>query len=133
VKEVFFSVGNPSGRVDGVEKVTGQAKYTGDIALSGLLEGRVLRSPFPHAAIESIDASKAEALAGVAAVLTRDDLNDINPYYGHCLRDRPLIAIDRVRYVVSRLPSSRRKAAISPTKPCRKSTSVIENCRASPP
>ena len=99
MKEVFFTVGNPYGRVDGVEKVTGQAKYTGDISLPGLLEGRVLRSPFPHAAIESIDASKAEALPGVAAVLTRDDLKDINPYYCHCLRDRPLIAIDRVRYV----------------------------------
>jgi len=99
VKETFFTVGKPSGRVDGVEKVTGQARYTGDIALPGLLEGKVLRSPFPYAAIEFIDAHKAEALPGVAAVLTRDDLNDINPYYGHCLRDRPLIAIDRVRYV----------------------------------
>jgi len=99
VKETFFTVGTPSGRVDGIEKVTGQAKYTGDISLPGLLEGRVLRSPFPHAAIEWIDASKAEALPGVVAVLTRDDLSDINPYYGHCLRDRPLIAIDRVRYV----------------------------------
>ena len=99
MKETFFTVGTPSGRVDGIEKVTGQAKYTGDISLPGLLEGRVLRSPFPHAAIEWIDASKAEALPGVVAVLTRDDLSDINPYYGHCLRDRPLIAIDRVRYV----------------------------------
>ena len=99
MKETFSTVGNLSARLDGVEKVTGQAKYTGDIALSGLLEGKVLRSPFPHATIESIDASKAEALPGVVAVLTRDDLNDINPYYGHCLRDRPLIAIDRVRYV----------------------------------
>ena len=99
MKETFVTVGNLSARLDGVEKVTGQAKYTGDIALSGLLEGKVLRSPFPHATIESIDASKAEALPGVVAVLTRDDLNDINPYYGHCLRDRPLIAIDRVRYV----------------------------------
>jgi CO/xanthine dehydrogenase Mo-binding subunit len=99
VKERLFTVGNPSGRLDGVEKVTGQAKYTGDISLPGLLEGKVLRSPFPHAAIESIDARKAESLPGVAAVLTRDDLDDINPYYGHCLRDRPLIAIDRVRYV----------------------------------
>jgi CO/xanthine dehydrogenase Mo-binding subunit len=99
VKETFFTVGSSSGRLDGVEKVTGQAKYTGDISLPGLLEGKVLRSPFPYAAIESIDARKAEGLPGVAAVLTRDDLDDINPYYGHCLRDRPLIAIDRVRYV----------------------------------
>ena len=99
MKDTFFTVGHPSGRLDGVDKVTGQAKYTGDISLPGLLEGKVLRSPFPHAAIESIDARKAEALPGVVAVLTRDDLGDINPYYGHCLRDRPLIAIDRVRYV----------------------------------
>ncbi len=75
MKETFFTVGKPSGRLDGVEKVTGQAKYTGDIALPGLLEGKVLRSPFPHAAVEFIDASRAEALPGVA-VLTRDDLND---------------------------------------------------------
>jgi CO/xanthine dehydrogenase Mo-binding subunit len=99
VKESFFTVGHPSGRLDGIEKVTGQAKYTGDILLPGLLEAKVLRSPFPHATIASIDGSKAEALPGVVAVLTRDDLLDINPYYGHCLRDRPLIAIDRVRYV----------------------------------
>ena len=99
MKELFFTVGHPSSRLDGIEKVTGQAKYTGDISLPGLLEAEVLRSPFPHAAIESIDARKAGALPGVAAVLTRDDLHDINPYYGHCLRDRPLIAIDRVLYV----------------------------------
>jgi len=58
----------------------------------------VLRSPLPHALIESVDTRKADALPGVVAVLTRDDLKDIDPYYGHCLRDRPLIAIDRVRY-----------------------------------
>jgi CO/xanthine dehydrogenase Mo-binding subunit len=99
VKETFFTVGQPSTRIDGIEKVTGQAKYTGDISLPGLLDAKVLRSPFPHAVIEAIDARKAEALPGVVAVLTRDDVHDINPYYGHCLRDRPLIAIDRVRYV----------------------------------
>lgn len=92
-------VGSSAARRDAVEKVTGQAKYTGDLALPGLLEGKVLRSVFPHALIESIDVRKAEGLAGVVAVLTRADLKDINPYYGHCLRDRPLIAIDRVRYI----------------------------------
>lgn len=92
-------VGSDARRVDSIEKVTGQAKFTGDIGVPGLLEGKVLRSPYPHALIERIDASKAEGLPGVVAVLTRDDLRDINPYYGHCLRDRPLIAIDRVRYV----------------------------------
>jgi CO/xanthine dehydrogenase Mo-binding subunit len=110
----FSSVGSKANRVDAVEKVTGQAKFTADIAHPGLLEGRVLRSPFPHALIESIDAKRAEALPGVVAVLTRDDLNDIDPYYGHCLRDRPLIAIDRVRYVgepVAVIAAENREAA----------------------
>lgn len=94
-----MAVGAKVQRIDGIEKVTGQAKYTADLSLPGLLEGRVLRSPFPHALIESVDASRAEALPGVVAVLTREDLKDINPYYGHCLRDRPVIAMDRARYV----------------------------------
>ena len=86
-------------RVDGVEKVTGEAKYTGDLNLPGLLEAKVLRSPLPHARIESIDIERAAALCGVAAILTRDDVTDINPFYGNCLRDRPLVALDRVRFV----------------------------------
>lgn len=96
---ILNSVGLGANRIDGVEKVTGQAKFTGDIALPGLLEAKVLRSTYPHALIKFIETSKAEALAGVIAVLTFEDVKDINPYYGHCLRDRPLIAIDRVRYV----------------------------------
>ncbi|MGH7874723.1 MAG: xanthine dehydrogenase family protein molybdopterin-binding subunit, partial [Candidatus Binatia bacterium] len=94
-----MKVGSKAPRVDGVEKVTGQARFTGDLNLAGLLEVKVLRSPFPHAIIERIDTSKAAALAGVAAILTRDDLGDINPFYGNCLRDRSLVALDRVRFV----------------------------------
>ena len=94
-----MSVGVSTPRIDGLEKVTGAAKFTGDISLPDLLEARVLRSPFPHAEIDSIDTSKAAALAGVVAVLTRDDLSDIDPYYGNCLRDRAIVAIDRVRFV----------------------------------
>jgi CO/xanthine dehydrogenase Mo-binding subunit len=86
-------------RVDGIDKVTGRAKFTVDLAISGMAEGKVLRSDLPHALIESIDASRAERLPGVFAVLTREDVRDINPHFGHCLRDRPLIALDRVRYV----------------------------------
>jgi CO/xanthine dehydrogenase Mo-binding subunit len=86
-------------RVDGVEKVTGEAKYTGDLNLPGLLEAKVLRSPLPHARIESINIERAAALSGVAAILIRDDVKDINPFYGNCLRDRPLVALDRVRFV----------------------------------
>src|SRR3974377_422546 len=92
-------VGTNAARVDGVEKRTGPPKFTGARSLPGLLEAKVLRSPFPHAAIESIDAGKAEKLPGVVAVLTRADIRDINPFYGNCLRDRPLVALEKVRFV----------------------------------
>ncbi len=61
-------------RHDGVDKVTGAAIYGGDVCLSGMLYGKVLRSPHAHARILSIDTSKAEALDGVRAVATADDL-----------------------------------------------------------
>ncbi len=94
-----MSVGSSIPRVDGVEKVTGQAKFTGDLSFFGLLEAKVLRSPLPHALIEAVDVSKALALPGVVAVLARDDLKGIDPFYGNCLRDRAVVAIDRVRFV----------------------------------
>lgn len=99
MKRGFNSVGTSARRIDAIEKVTGQAKFTGDLSFPHMLEGKILRSPLPHALIKSIDSTKAERLPGVVAVLTRDDVKDINPYYGHCLRDTPLIALDRVRYV----------------------------------
>ena len=86
-----MTVGVSTPRIDGIEKVTGEAKFTGDLMMPGLLEAKVLRSPLPHALIESIDTSKAESLAGVVAILTRDDLKDIDPYYGNCLRDRAVV------------------------------------------
>jgi CO/xanthine dehydrogenase Mo-binding subunit len=94
-----MAIGINVGRIDGVEKVTGQAKFTGDLNFPGLLEAKVLRSPLPHAEIQSIDIRQAQALPGVAAILTREDLHNINPFYGNCLRDRPIVAIDRVRFV----------------------------------
>src|SRR6476620_4298450 len=94
-----MSIGISVPRVDGIEKVTGAAKFTGDLAIPGMLEAKVLRSPLPHALIESTDIIKAAALPGVIAILTRDDLKDIDPYYGNCLRDRAVVATDRVRFV----------------------------------
>jgi CO/xanthine dehydrogenase Mo-binding subunit len=88
-------VGQSVARVDGVEKVTGKAKFTGDLKISGMLHGKILRSPYPHARIRSIDASRAEALPGVAAVLTAKDISDTKPFYS----GRPVIAIDKVRYI----------------------------------
>lgn len=92
-------VGSSVLRVDGVEKVTGTAKFTGDLVFPDLLEAKVLRSPLPHGQIISIETSRAESAPGVAAVLTRGDLKDIDPFYGNCLRDRAVVAIDHVRFI----------------------------------
>src|SRR5438552_4212415 len=69
-------VGTRTIRPDGLDKVTGRARFGADFNLAGQLLGRVLRSPHPHARILSIDTSKAEALPGVKAVITRDDFAD---------------------------------------------------------
>ncbi len=61
-------------RPDGVDKVTGRARYGADVKLQGLLHGRILRSPHAHARILRIDTSRAEALPGVMAVVTGRDL-----------------------------------------------------------
>ncbi|HEY6200700.1 MAG TPA: xanthine dehydrogenase family protein molybdopterin-binding subunit [Candidatus Binatia bacterium] len=88
-------VGRSIARVDAVDKVTGRAKFTGDLNMPGMLHGKILRSPFPHARIRGIDASKAEALPGVAAVLTSKDIHDTQPIYS----GRPVIALDKARYI----------------------------------
>ncbi|GIW03872.1 MAG: aldehyde oxidase [Thermomicrobiales bacterium] len=92
-------VGHEVERVDARAKATGEARYAGDLRIPGMVHGKVLRAPYAHARIKRIDASRALALPGVITVLTGDDVLDINPYYGHAIKDRPLIAIDRVRFV----------------------------------
>jgi len=61
-------------RPDGTEKVTGSAQYAADFTMPGMVWGKVLRSPYAHALIKKIDTSKAEAMRGVLAVMTGDDL-----------------------------------------------------------
>jgi len=70
-------------RHDGVDKVTGRARYGGDTRLTGMLPGAILRSPHAHAKIKSIDTSKAEALPGVRAVVTSADLPDASDKIAH--------------------------------------------------
>jgi putative selenate reductase molybdopterin-binding subunit len=67
------TVGHPTPRIDGVERVTGKAVYTADVKLPGMLYARVLRSPHPHARIKSIDVSKARALPGVKAIISHEN------------------------------------------------------------
>ena len=71
-------VGTRPNRPDGVDKVTGRARYGADAFAPGMLTGRVLRSPHAHARIRSIDTSRAEGLAGVKAVVTRADFEDVS-------------------------------------------------------
>ena len=70
----FKVVGTRPVRPDGVDKVTGRAEYGADVQLTGLLHGKVLRSPHAHARIVSIDTTRAEAYPGVKAVVTAKDL-----------------------------------------------------------
>jgi CO/xanthine dehydrogenase Mo-binding subunit len=85
-------------RRDAVAKVTGRARYTGDFSLPGMCHARLLRSPHPHARIRSIDVTAARRAPGVVAVVTAADLTDVELFFGHAVRDHPLIAVDTVRY-----------------------------------
>ncbi len=70
----YTHIGKRPIRPDGVDKVIGRAQYGPDITLKGLLHGKVLRSPYAHARIKSIDTSQAEDYPGVKAVITAQDL-----------------------------------------------------------
>ena len=72
----FKVIGKPLPRIDGVEKVTGAAKFSADYYLPGMLIAKALRSPHAHARILRLDTSRAEAYPGVIAVLTAADLED---------------------------------------------------------
>jgi len=92
-------VGADLPRKDAVPKTTGTAMYTVDVSFPGMLHAKVLRSPHAHARIVSIDASAARDMPGVHAVVTRDDLEGLNPTYGYFIKDQPVVAIDKVRYI----------------------------------
>jgi 4-hydroxybenzoyl-CoA reductase subunit alpha len=88
--------------IDGIAKVTGRATYTFDVVLPGMLYGKILRSPHPHAKIKSIDYSKAMALPGVKAVATGKDTIGAKQgiwrrYKDLC--DEQLLTVDKVRYI----------------------------------
>ena len=91
-------VGRPVARRDAGEKLRGQAQFVGDLVLRRMLQGKVLRSPLAHARVVSIDTRAAEEMPGVACVLTGADTADLDPYWGHAIKDRPIVAIDRVRF-----------------------------------
>jgi len=85
-------------RRDAAEKLRGRAQFVGDMLVPRMLHGRVLRSTIAHGRIVSIDTAAAQTVPGVVCVLTGADLHDIDPYYGHAIKDRPIVAIDKVRF-----------------------------------
>ena len=98
----FKTVGQSIWRVDGEKKVRGEALYTIDLKMEGMLHGRILRSPFPHAKLIKIDTSAAAKLPGVFAVLSREDFpqgGPLSPYLGRRMKDKTVVAMDKVRHV----------------------------------
>ena len=91
------AIGQSITRGEGPDKVSGKAVYAADISLPGMLWGKVLRSPYPYARIVSIDTSHAEALPGVHAVVTGQDMPDAR--IGRRMVDMPVLAQDVVRFV----------------------------------
>lgn len=89
-------IGKSVPKVDAREKVTGGAIYGTDIKINGMLYGKVLRSPIPHARILHVDTSRAERLSGVKAVAIGRDLTAT---YGTCIQDQPYYCFDKVRYI----------------------------------
>jgi CO/xanthine dehydrogenase Mo-binding subunit len=87
--------------IDSQLRVTGSIDYTLNFELPRMLYARILRSPHAHARILKVDASRAERLPGVAAVLTRDDLvgDHVDPYFGLIIQDQTPVALDKVRFV----------------------------------
>ena len=95
-------IGKTFRRLDFETKVTGRAQYLADLSVPGMCHGRILRSPYPHARIKKIDASKALKVPGVMAVLTRDDIlhdEGIEPFYGPVFKDQTIVAVEKVRHV----------------------------------
>ena len=81
MSETYIAVGKPLQRIDGIEKVTGSAKYAADIKLDNMLHAKVLRSPHAHARVKHIDTSAAEKLPGVRAVATILEVPKVIEYW----------------------------------------------------
>jgi CO/xanthine dehydrogenase Mo-binding subunit len=96
------ALGQNVSMLDAQERVSGQINYTLNLELPGMLVGKILRSPLPHARLAAVDSARAERLPGVGAVLTRADFGAGQNYggkYGRVFRDQGVVALDKVRFV----------------------------------
>jgi 4-hydroxybenzoyl-CoA reductase subunit alpha len=92
-------VGQRTPMVDAGPKVKGSARFTDDIVLPGMLYGRILRSPLPHARIRNIDVSRAARMPGVKGVMTGQDIPDRKYGIVPMARDEYALAKEKVRYI----------------------------------
>ena len=92
-------VGKPVARVDARAKVTGAAVYTVDVVRPGMVHAAIVRSERAHAFIRSIDTTEAAGSPDVIGVFTAEHLRHLDPYYGHIIRDHPVLAVDKVRFM----------------------------------
>jgi carbon-monoxide dehydrogenase large subunit len=97
----FSVVGASVSRAEGPDKVTGRSLYAADIDVPGVLWGKILRSPHPHARIRSIDASNARRVPGVKAIVTGQDVP--GHFVGKSFRDMPVLCWDVVRFAGDRV------------------------------
>jgi CO/xanthine dehydrogenase Mo-binding subunit len=91
-----------SGMLDARERVTGRLRYVIDHRTPGMLHARILRSTHPHARLRRVDLSRARQVPGVVLVVSGEDLRDrseFSSHFGPVLRDQPLLAFDKVRYI----------------------------------
>jgi 4-hydroxybenzoyl-CoA reductase subunit alpha len=95
----FSVVGKRLPRLDGPSKATGETRFATDLRLPGMLHGKLLRSPLPHARILHIDTSRALALPGVKAVITGKDTPGLRFGYLPFTADQYPLALDRVRFI----------------------------------
>lgn len=98
-KEELNIVGKRVVRSDSLDKVTGAARYTADLKFPKMLTAKVLRSPYPHALIKSIDVSEALKVPGVKAAISGFDAYGINWGVFRYTQDHPMLPTDKVRYV----------------------------------
>ncbi|HHY94079.1 MAG TPA: xanthine dehydrogenase family protein, partial [Firmicutes bacterium] len=95
----FQVLGRPVARKEGPAKATGEFIFPTDVTLPGMVVGRILRSPHPHALIKSIDSSAAEEIEGVLAVVTARNLPVPVVVYGQDQADETILCLDKVRFI----------------------------------
>lgn len=100
MKKDYVNIGKRFPRVDAIVKATGEAKYAGDLSLPGMLHGKILRSPYPHARILNIDTTKAKKLPGVRGIVTGKDTSGFKAGgVSTAQGDEAYLALEKVRYI----------------------------------